>query len=505
MSQLLGPRNAVHYALFNAKGGMRGHAILAGAIFVGLSLLMAVTAQLSGVDWARTLWGWSQFMLVIQAMVVSIIAIQSVANTIRNDAKSGMHESLRLMRASPAAVIFGYITGASTQAFAFYLPCFLAGAIASFVSGKVGIPFVWASMLLLSSAVFLVVIAATLSFISKIPVLPIVLTMLFVPVCFALSSVVPALTLIAGPIAGGGALNLQRTSVEPMLVLSMLAQASVAGVFFLAAARKFRDPGMPAFDADLGLALVALWSAIGMVAMRFWFDLAPRLFTSNKLGISQVSGELIPQLLIGLLPCVAAARSSGLAWKRRREEELLGDVAEPPSNVRSQIRFGLPTTLILATVLAVVPVVAGYEVMRANAFVWQAVGLIVIAFPVFFFTISMFARRAYATTRFGGILVIVFTGLLLGAAPLLQSMISAASSNNFFADHLHVIQFSAPGTVIFAWLTNKLDINITANQLLAGLGFQGGFAVVIAILCRLPRGMMPRRTEVPPPTITRNT
>lgn len=439
----VGPRNPIAYALFHARGGWTGHLLYFGIVAALLAGLMVLTVELSGTRRDETYAIWAMFLLFGQSATLGLAAMVGVSNAVRTDTNSGMLDSLRLSRTSPASVVGGYMLGGALVGVTIYLPCLAAGCVASAMS-KVGAgPFLWASALLISTTVL------TLSFVTfqalggpKQGAVGIILSMAALPVSLVASARCPPLVLLAGPAAIGATGSLKGASVDPLLVVSLLSQLLVASIFFAGATRRYRAPREPALRRDLGMAICILWSILSVVGMVLWDRLRPS-WVRDPVGYGHIIGSVAPAFFWALVAVVASAREAGLD---HRDPFRAGAVGKP-------WRWWADVLVVAAIVC--VPLVRGpgffREDRRGDAYLAAAVT--VVCCVAWLLSVASVARWAYGRgLRFAGLVVGAFAAMFLGVAPLSQWALWLVFPNADFDEVPHVLQFSPISAFSMAWV-----------------------------------------------------
>jgi hypothetical protein len=479
MTQLLGPRNAITYAWFNVRGGLRSHAIMSLLVAVVLLGLIALTTSLGRLSNRQQILSfWAIALLVVQASTIVLVGGLGIANAIRQDAVTGMHDSMRLMRLSPAGVIMGYLTGASSQSINVLIPCVIAGAICSFFGGVGAGPWLWASALLLTTSAFMLVLSAFTGMMFKQSPMLILIGAIFGPIAIPLLSVAPGLLMLAGPAAGFGALKLRDTEVSPILSLAIVCQAGFGALFFFAAAHKFRFPLAPAFGVRGGQRLLAAWAIVSGIGLLFWETVRPRWFSDNELNSTQFVGTLIIALLISLVPTLNVCRLSG-DWHRSLR---LGHAAVRPR--------GTAAMLALTSLLIVAPAVLAFRTFEVGS-TWIPLLACLLSAGAFTFGIGAIACRAYASIPKYARVVI---GLLIAAVlilPLAADWVLLLFEFQYPDRPLSVFgQFSPIGTFVAAWWEARpaQPVRFDAPPLFPGLYAQMALAIILWLTVR-PRAL----------------
>lgn len=494
MTQIFGPSNPLTYALFHSRGGVRGHLIYAGVATLVVSTILALTVQYSGSSWRQALAMWAQVLLIITPSIVGLTGMIGVSTAVKSDLTSGMVDSLRLMRVSPAVIIAGYILGGLTNGIAIAVPCIIGGAIASHFGGVGAVPFLWAEILLLSSVGMFLVISAYLGQSVRFAAMPVVVAAVIMPLSAPLSAVLPPITLLAGPVAGKGALSLRSVDVDVRLALNVIAQALVAAVFFVAAMRRFRYPGHLAFRADLGLVLILLWSLFGTVTVFLWDALEPTMIGPGSLEIYHIVCMVTPICVLGLIPSMAGARISGENIRAAIDDAHAPAPMQPPQSPYPGIpiaRFDhLPWWLwpVLTALIGSLPGLLVFYIQPMSGWLWEAIGVTFIVLLTTLVSLAALMRKLCTTELAmkwrGGIIGVTVMAFLF-TGPVMQWVIALV--NGFSADWnemVHVAQFSPLGAIIMAWTVetnpqlNPLDHRVgVVAMVIAG--------AVLLSLCRV--------------------
>jgi hypothetical protein len=482
MTEWIGPRNPLVYARFHSRGSWRGHLIavaLIGAILAGLMILSAEFAN----DPATAMSYWANGLLWGQSTILGIAAMIGVSSAIRTDIASGMTDSLRLMPAGPAIIVLGYVVGGMTSGLSIYLPCLIAGTIASSISQVGPGPFLFASLLLTSSTIVLILFIAFVSMSgTRGGIAGILLGMLAVPASGPATAICPPLALLAGPAAGSGVSALKGASVDALLVISIAAQAALGAIFFIGAGRRFRQPGATAMRRDLGFALVALWSTCAVIAMGLWGHIRPRWLGVEGLSPAHMAGTIVPAMLWGLTPVIASARVSGVRRLAGVETSWAG-------------RWLWVADVLLVVAIVVLPTLYGVKLLAQSLgshapLAVDAVVTSAVSCLAWFLAMAAVARWAYARTLAGGLIVGGAGVLFLGLPALAQWAVSLISPGDSFDHQPHFIQCSPMANVIMAWMhatpDSEFDTTIFPHVIRVGLAVQLTFAVCCLWFFRLP-------------------
>ena len=130
----------------------------------------------------------------------------------------------------------------------------------------------------------------------------------------------------AHPILGETIFALSRgaLSLRGAYALALAAQSAFAALFFVGACRRYRGTYATTFNVPMGLALVAVWSVLSIVAIRNWDSYTVRVgFRFNSPGADRQAQNQarLGVMLASVLSAGAgmAALSSAGAARARRE------------------------------------------------------------------------------------------------------------------------------------------------------------------------------------------
>src|SRR5688500_4599308 len=260
--------NAIGYAQFQLSGGTRRLLRWALAFVVLTALGLAV--------WSRTGGGFAvaasaaRFPLTLALCILLIFIVNMrIGGAIKRDGMLDMSRSHRLMPQTAAAAVVGYIVGSSLPVLAAAGVVVLAGVVCTLGAG--GNPATW---LMVSGIVGVFAamtwcLTAAASFAGKaargqkqrggIGWLPWVIIGPSFGTGGALLMLVPWLAVVLGPLIGQTVFGIRRVEqITWAHGASGAMQAAFAGIFFVAACRRYRRDDLPAFNAFLWLAIVAM-------------------------------------------------------------------------------------------------------------------------------------------------------------------------------------------------------------------------------------------------------
>jgi hypothetical protein len=452
--------------------------LIGGAVFLGLGLLVGISASGAGDRWQQALSVWQVLLLIVESLAAGLIALGGVNAAVRADAKSGMHDSMRLMEASPSSIIMGYLTGGSTVGAAIFLPAMLLGLVVSVFGTKGvlgGAGYAGASALVVGSVATAMMASAFLGLASQKAAVGSVLMVVFTPAIMTAAVYSPPVALMTLPILSGTVFG--RGAVEGVMVLSVVAQASVAAVLFVACVRKFKEPGRPAFRGDLGLVLLGLWTLQGLVALGLWSSVARNNFNADERGSALVLGIVLPALLLALMPVISAGRAAGELWRAKRS----GTRTRGTWEARWWWAMAGPVAVLL---LAQASAMFFLETaLRSHLF--QTVPLFLLSMLAFFFTLAAVARYVYARSKYPLLLLTVAVVVLMILPPLMDMVQMMASWNGPLVT---LSELSPGGVAYYALETRALEWKVWPMTFVAvGTAVQVGLAVIAAVVLRLPR------------------
>ena len=317
------PNNALAWAHFRLRGGWVRSLTWTGGAIALMAILMMGSARADPAGSMRTYFGWASGLLVLQALCLVLFIPGRISNTIRADLTTKMIESHRLMPLPPAHAIAGYIVGAAGQPLVFASANFLLGGTAAVAGGADWRNWIFANGILLLFAAFVWVLCAYIAFGAKLGA-----GMLFFPLMIPYLSeggvlaLLPGMTVMLSPIIGRTVFDLRNVgmTLPGPFAIAIGAQAAVATICFIAAARKYRSSESIGLDTVLGLCLVIVWTGISFAGLRAWEDFRPRGWSPVQLAVEvQVVASLLAGMLVALVPIAANAAER---VRFRRHEDL---------------------------------------------------------------------------------------------------------------------------------------------------------------------------------------
>jgi hypothetical protein len=338
MSYLLPQHNALAWSQFRLRGGWRNTLVIIGAYTAIIGGLIFVSVRVDPFNAKNILYGWTLGLMGLQIGALLLVACSSLRTGLRRDIESRMIESHRLMPVSDVSAMIGYLFGCTAQAVVGAAANLLIGTITAAGGGIRVADWFAANAILAYFAVTCWIGIALASVLSRSAF---GLIIAFVVIIAAsqgiINSVLPGLMLLAAPAIKNTIFGiLERGMVWGWeYYLSFCMQFMMAGLFFIAAARRFRRDDVPAFGTLLGLGLVLAWIILSVAGIEAWPKIRSMPF---GLAVSMQGAQVIcstaAAILIALVPISNAAWDE-VNWRRRRQlsDPALGPRPIPPGTV----------------------------------------------------------------------------------------------------------------------------------------------------------------------------
>lgn len=469
MTDIIGFENALGWAHFRLRGGWKttlGYTMIYIVIIGGLILLMARAYPHNVKD---TLEGWTHGLLGLQIAAFLLVGGSGISNAVRKDIDSGLLESHRLMPISGKAAIFGYLTGPTVQALMGVLATFIMGLLTVTGAGMSLANWLIANLILALFAVNVWIVMVLLSFLTKSALgLMIACCAISAFSGFMIFEILPGLSLLISPVLGGTIFGILDHGVKWGMeyLLSIVAQLLVASLCYMAAARKYRRPDMPAFGAGLGLSLVASWILLSVTGILIWTTIQPQLHSGFPEMISyQITASTLAATAVAIIPLASAIQEHRHWLKHRR----LND----PALGRRPV---LPVVVVLiATILAIL--LPSFTLKSELIIVGKLlpVGLAVLSSLL---SIRYLLGILYRVTSKVWIMVIIWL-FIIWSGPILLDFMRYGLQGNFNAEIATNISSGSPIGVLLT-ATGVLSLN-----LIPGLVTQWLIAVGMAVLYHL--------------------
>jgi hypothetical protein len=453
---LLGPNNALAWAHFRLRGGWKK----AGSVTVGAIVLISAVVGTSAYFYPhdqRPMFQWAESLFALQAIVLLMLVPGRIGAAIRQDTQSKMMESHRLMPMPPMHVIAGYIAGVATPVLIFSAGIF---ALNAFIAAAAGIDlprYVFAHAILLAFAAFVWVVTTWTAFGPKL--MP---ALMFAPLVFSymsggtMLSALPGVTVILSPVIGQSIFDLrgQGVTLPATYAIALAAQLLIGGLFFVAAARKYRSPESIGIDTTLGLLLLAAWVGVTFAALREWEDFRPRGWLPFD---SPRNVRLITSLCFSII--VALGPVAANAWERVRwqRHERLHD----PAPLRRPIV--LPAVLAAATLLILAIPTALVAEVRYSGDVYARTGLVILITLLGFYCLF---EWVYSAGVKAGTLAFIWL-VLTWAVPVAGSLVRYGMSTTEVEPITGWATCSPAGALVVLW--TRAPVPTTAGIALMAL------------------------------------
>jgi hypothetical protein len=428
---------AIGMAHFQVSGGFKTLLILLAAYVVGAGLLVGLISY--GEGWPlppRLAAALMTFALVIESLVLVGVGALRVGSCIRLDANGGMLESHRLMPISSGRAILGYLFGTTFQVMVIAAVTLV---LLSILGGMCGAAFgdvVMSQIVLAFFALFTWSFAAMGSLMVRQMMPLMIMGFIFGSAGSAFlreTGVLPGVSVLSSPFLGETIFALSRgaLSLRGAYALALAAQSAFAALFFVGACRRYRGTYATTFNVPMGLALVAVWSVLSIVAIRNWDSYTVRVgFRFNSPGADrQALITLIASAVLVLVPVHALTE-----WQRRRP---------------------LPAWQVLLALAAVT--VVGASAAAAvdwNARLWGVTAAVMAIHAATVYT--LFRALRGLSPKSVGILTFVVL-LVLWVGPLMAEGIRSAMSPGGASDLGLIGSFSPIGQLLMHWSQGMQD------------------------------------------------
>lgn len=321
MAGMAGFHNALGWAHFRLRGGWKTTmttTVVYTAIVGGL-ILMTVRANPKSAT--QTLQGWTIGLLALQIGALLLVCSSGIRTAIRKDIDSGLIESHRLMPISERTAIAGYLTGPTVQGIAGAAATFLMGMLTATGAGLSLFDWLLANLILAIFAINVWIVTALLSLVTKGAFAAVVLLFTVATVSSGMVLVIlPGVTILIGPALGPSIFGIvtRGTTWGVEYMVSICAQVILGGLCYLAAARKYRRPDMPAFGVGLGLMIVLTWILLSVVGILAWAVIQPTfLGRLPSMHPYQITVSTLAAVVVAIVP-LASAIQEQRQWRKRK-------------------------------------------------------------------------------------------------------------------------------------------------------------------------------------------
>jgi len=465
MADIVGFENALGWAHFKLRGGWKTilcYTVIYMVIIGGLIMLMVRADPHDAKD---TLEAWTHGLLGLQIAAFLLLGCSGISNAIRKDIDSGLHESHRLMPISGKAAVFGYLSGPTAPALMGVLANLFLGTITAVAAGLGLEDWLIANLILALFAIIAWIFMVVLSFMTKSALgLMIAFCALSSISGFSLFRILPGLSLLIGPMQGDTIFGIVNSGIIWNLdyTLSIAAQLVVGCLCYIAAARKYRRPDLPAFGAILGLALVASWilmSIAGILLILAKAQAQPHYHGWHSDMIPyQITASTLATVIVAIVPLASAIQTYASWLKRKRlRDPALGRQPISPAMV-----------VLIATVFAVLLVHFTLPCEQNTAVNLLTVALVALCSLL---SLRYLLGIMYRITTKIWIMVIVWL-FIIWTGPILIDFLRYGLQGNFDAEVTTNLSAGSPVGVLLN-AAGELNLNLIpglTTQLLIAVG-----------------------------------
>lgn len=309
----IGADNAIGFLQVRLRGGWKNFASTSAVYGSAVVALMVLSTHLSDAPASMILRSWLPLLLGIQGLLLFLLAGTRVTAAIRHDLNSRMIESHRLMPTSAGQAVTGYLVGSTSQAMVLAGVTLVIGVFAASAASVPVADWLLANAVLAGFCASIWAVLGYLSFVFRTPFL----WVLAVPVLSLFTegmlwTILPPLTLFSSPLIGRSVFAFGSVAGPDAwtYMTVLLLQASVAGICFIAASRRYVRDDAIGLGPVLGLGLLALAAAAAWIGIVYWGEFRPAWFRNSRRqnDSAQLIASLLLMMLLALIPVVAATR-----------------------------------------------------------------------------------------------------------------------------------------------------------------------------------------------------
>ncbi len=452
MGTLLGPDNALAWSQFRLKGGPRN---LLGVLAIYIAIiggLILISTRVDPTSAPQALATWTMILLGLQIGILLLLAPSVIRNAVRKDIDTGMIESHRLMPMTGVTAVVGYVTGPSAQAVSLFLATFCLGLGTAATGGYRVVDWVAVNVVLALFAACVWVVFVLLSMLGK-NALGVMLGVLFLIAISgeSFANLLPGVTILAGPVLGGSIFGIVAggSSVSSIHLLSFCLQLAVAGLCFLAAARRYCRNDVPAFGRLLGMALVIAWVLASICGMSSGLGSTAlsRMWAAETKGYRMVA-SILAGTIVAFVPLAAAVLAED-RWRRRRA---LDDPALEPHPIAPVLIALVASAILLLLPLAMASLKPDESSFKDSAMIRVAIFVTVTGLLQVRYLLGVLYRFRLVPTYWLGLWVV----LNWGGPPLLDLMWAASEQGHEIRETLLLWTWSPVGLLLAS-----LDANHT--------------------------------------------
>lgn len=416
----------------------------------------------------------------LQAGLLFLVGASAIKKAIHRDFTSDMITSHRTTAMTCHTAVLGYLTGPTLTVLCLSLVNWFACTILAILAGQ---PLIAPTVIfaVFGSLVAMVWTLAVLVALSTRGTTSIVgaLIVLMIVANQPFFLIHPGSALLLGRMVVVNLSIVAATGTENVdvsIFVSMLSQVVMAAIFYLAAARKFTRDDVAAFNPQLAYTLLAVYTLVSAVALRFWpgttgFAGFPVAFTYASV---QTIVTLSSLAMVALLPVANAARNSA-EWSKRKTKDPDFKGRKPRPFVEAPI---IATFLVFSIFLAV----AGqktWEVLTENETLpvpWMMT-CVVCAFVFALLPIAGLLRFSYAITTKALWPLFLFLFLAWAIPPMIDLMLGVLHDRYPSEPKSWVFGCSPVSTWILAFTTVK-------GPIIPGLIVQAALGISTLFLAR---------------------
>ena len=453
MGTLLGPDNALAWSQFRLKGGPRNLLSVLALYIAIIGGLILISTRMDPSSVPQILATWTMILLGLQAGILLLLAPSVIRNAVRKDIDTGMIESHRLMPMTGVTAVVGYLTGPTVQAISLSAATFCLGLGTAATGGYRIVDWVGVNLVLGLFAACVWVVCVLLSVLGK-NAFGVVIGVLFLVATGggAVASLFPGVTILAGPVLGGSIFGIVAggATVSGIHLISLCLQLMIAGLCFLAAARRYCRDDVPAFGRLLGMALVLAWVLASICGMSSASSLTifPSMPTTEMTDYRLVA-SILAGITVAFVPLAAAVLAEG-RWRRRRT---LNDPALEPHPIAPVLIVLLASATLLLMPLALASFNTTQSPLPNATLLTAALFVTVTALLQARYLLGMLYRLGFAPT----FCIAIWVVLTWGVPPLLDLMWTATERGSEARDALLLPTWSPAGLLLASLDTNHTN------------------------------------------------
>jgi len=326
--------NAIAWAQFRIKGGWKNLLTLAvgDAALIALGVTLAYQTARTPSERRDAMEIASLMVLVSQIILLLTLGSMAVGGAIRNDLTNRQIESHRLMPLAPLQAVVGYISGATCRTLALFAVNLIAGVCIRLSQGMAVQNWVMANLLVLVFALMLWCVMALASFISRW--LFWIIVGVFSMMVFSqgeLFTLAPGLLVLCATVQRGFASAVRGPSLDlnNHLVVSLAAQALLAALFILGAARKYRRGDVPGMPIWFSITLLLIWIGVSIYGIDNLASLRSSMFGFHSENPKVSFIGTIAASLIVAMPLMSSVACLDIAREQHRRAAGLPRSANP--------------------------------------------------------------------------------------------------------------------------------------------------------------------------------